>query len=140
MPLKSLVYTSLASLDLRAGDLVAIHETARRLNALDGITGVLVFNGSRFLQMVEGSPEAIDALLERLRADPRHSAIEIRDERTVEARAFPEWSMELVTVSARYLEARDEIGDVLPDSVPAAVRERILAMADRIAPPMEMPD
>ena len=140
MKLKSLAYTSLARLDFGAADLMDIHQTARRLNALDGVTGLLVFNGSRFLQLIEGTADAIDHLVERLRADPRHSAFEIRDERMVEARAFPDWSMELVTVSASYMEAHEEIGKVLPPGVPARVRALILAMAEQIAPPMEMPD
>jgi hypothetical protein len=48
--------------------------------------------------------------------------------------------MELVTVSSRYFEARDEIGKVLPESLSPAVRELILNMARSIADPIEMPD
>ena len=50
MDLKSLTYTSLAKLDLDAGDVEAIHRTAREVNALEGITGLLIFNGTHFLQ------------------------------------------------------------------------------------------
>ena len=100
MLLTSVTYTSLARLDLQASDLEDIHRTARDQNALDGITGLLVFNGTHFLQIVEGSEKAIDELIERLRKDPRHTGFEIRDRRKVEARSFPEWSMELVRVKA----------------------------------------
>ena len=140
MELKTVTYTSRARLDLGGDDLAQIHETARRLNALDGITGLLIFNGTRFLQIIEGAETAIDDLVERLRADGRHSAFEIRDERIVEARAFPDWSMELVTVSARYFEARDEIEAALPDGVSAAVRDLIHNMAGRISDPVQIPD
>ena len=51
MALKSTTYTSLARLDLEAGDLEAIHRTARDVNALEGITGLLIFNGTHFLQI-----------------------------------------------------------------------------------------
>ena len=138
MQLKTLTYTSRASLDLDASGLLDIRETARRLNPLDGITGLLVFNGSRFLQIVEGGEEAIDHLVERLRGDRRHSAIEIRDERIVAERAFPDWSMELVTVSARHLEARGEIEEVLPAAMAPPIRAMVLAMAERIAVPLEL--
>jgi len=67
LQLKTLTYTSRARLDLSAQDLADIHESARHLNALDGITGLLVFDGTRFLQIIEGSEEAIDDLVERLR-------------------------------------------------------------------------
>lgn len=140
MELKTLTYTSLARLDLRATELVDIHQTARRLNALDGITGMLIFNGSRFLQIIEGAEEAIDSLLERLRRDCRHSALEVRDARLVGERSFPEWSMELITVSAGYLEARSQIADALPHALPPEVRELILRMAADNSATVAMPD
>ena len=94
MSLKSLTYTSLGRLDLAATDIEAIHHTARELNALDGVTGLLIFNGTHFLQIIEGAPDAIDELVERLRRDQRHSGLEIRDQNEVEQRSFPDcrWS------------------------------------------------
>ena len=133
MNLKSLSYTSLARLDLRAEDLNAIHRTARELNSLDGVTGLLVFNGTHFLQIIEGAAPAIDDLLARLRRDPRHSGLEVRDERVVEERSFPDWSMELARVNADYFEAREAIERRIPDTVPAEVRDRLLRMTELIS-------
>ena len=70
MKLKSLTYTSLARLDLNGDDLHAIHRSALNLNALDGITGLLVFNGTHFLQIVEGAEPAIDDLMGRKAVRP----------------------------------------------------------------------
>ena len=131
--LKTLTYTSLARLDLDAQDLEAIHHSARTLNALDGITGLLVFDGRRFLQIVEGAPDAIDDLMARLWRDSRHSAIEIRDERLVEARAFPDWTMELLQVDAGFLTARNSIDGILPEETPAPIRDLVGRMSDRLA-------
>jgi hypothetical protein len=133
MSLKSLTYTSLARLDLDAGDLEAIHRTAREVNALEGITGLLIFNGTHFLQIIEGSPEAIDDLVERLRRDPRHNGFEIRDERAIEQRSFPDWSMELVRVSASYFAAKDTVSDRLPDATAPDVRDRVVRMTEAIS-------
>lgn len=133
MSLKSLTYTSLASLDLQPGDLEAIHRSARNANALEGITGLLIFNGTHFLQIVEGMPEAIDELIERLRRDPRHNGIEIRDDRAIEERSFPNWSMELVRISARYFDAKETISERLPDAVAEPVRERVIRMTEAIS-------
>src|ERR1044071_5170484 len=105
MGLRSLTYTSLASLHLSVGDVEAIHRTARDLNAIDGVTGILVFNGTHFLQIIEGADAAIGDLLERLRRDPRHSGLEVRDDRVIDERSFPDWSMELVRVTGTYLHA-----------------------------------
>ena len=133
MELKSLTYTSLAKLDLDADDLNDIHRIARHLNSLDGITGLLVFNGTHFLQIIEGAEPAIDDLLARLRRDPRHSGLEVRDERMVEARSFPDWSMELVRVNADYFEARDTIQERVPATVNDEVRDRLHRMTELIS-------
>jgi hypothetical protein len=131
--LKTLTYTSRARLDLGDEDLAAIHDTARHLNALDGISGLLLFDGSRFLQIVEGTEDAIDNLVGRLRMDPRHSAFEVRDERYVEQRSFPDWSMELVRVSAGYKNAKSEVATALPEAVAEPVRELVARMSGRLA-------
>jgi len=133
MALKSLTYTSLARLDLTAEDLEAIHRTAREVNALEGISGLLIFNGTHFLQIIEGAPQAIDDLVERLRRDPRHSGFEVRDERMVSARSFPDWSMELVRVSASYFAAKDTLSQRLPETVSEPVRDRVLRMTETIS-------
>jgi hypothetical protein len=136
--LKSLTYTSLARLDVDADDLHAIHRSALKLNALDGITGLLVFNGTHFLQVVEGDERAIDDLLGRLRRDPRHHGLEVRDERRIDARSFPDWTMELVRVGGSYLDARDTMRDRVPDSVTADVRDRLLRMTETISGTIEL--
>lgn len=133
MDLTSLTYTSLARLDLEAPDLEAIHRSAMQLNALDGITGLLVFNGTHFLQIIEGSAEAIDDLVQRLQRDPRHSGFEVRDRHQAQQRSFPDWSMELVRVNASYFAARDTIAERLPVSVPEPVRARLYRMTERIS-------
>jgi hypothetical protein len=133
MDLTSLTYTSLARLDLQASDLEDIHRSAREHNALEGVTGLLVFNGTHFLQIVEGSHKAIDDLVERLRRDPRHTGLEVRDERKIDKRSFPDWSMELVRVSASYFQARDTIADRLPDTVPEVIQLRLIRMTELIS-------
>lgn len=133
MLLKSLTYTSRASLDLTANDLMDIHQSARHLNALDGITGLLMFDGTRFLQIIEGPEEAIDSLVDRLRMDHRHGSLEIRDERFVEERSFAGWSMELVNVSPGFIDTPVEIGSILPASTTDQVRHLVLKMSADMA-------
>ena len=92
-----------------------------------------MFNGTHFLQIIEGAERAIDDLLARLRRDPRHSGLEVRDERMVEARSFPDWSMELVLVNADYFEARDTIQDRVPATVSDEVRDQLHRMTELIS-------
>lgn len=133
MHLTSLTYTSLARLDLQPSDLEDIHRMARELNAIDGITGLLVFNGTHFLQIVEGAQSAVDDLVERLRRDSRHSGFEVRDQHRIDARSFPGWSMELVRVSSSYFEAQETIADRLPRGIPEAIKMRLLRMTELIS-------
>ena len=100
---------------------------------MDGITGLLIFNGTHFLQILEGIPQAIDDLVEKLRRDARHSGLEVRDERFVEKRSFPDWSMELVRVSASYFDAKDAVSDRLPDATAPEVRDRVIRMTEAIS-------
>ena len=140
MQLISLTYTSFASLDVTAEDVAEIHRSARENNALDGITGLLIFNGTHFLQVIEGSEDAIDDLVERLRRDPRHRSIELRDRRSIEQRCFKDWSMELVHVKTRFHDAQETITKVLPTALPDEVSGRIMAMVAQISTTVELPD
>jgi hypothetical protein len=133
MQFKCVTYTSLAALDLDEEQLRSIHEAALALNGIDGISGLLLFNGIHFLQWIEGPPDAVDELIERLRRDPRHSGFEIRDERMADERIFGGWSMQLVRVRTSFLLAQDDVVPQLPIGLPETIRERILAMVERIS-------
>lgn len=140
MRLKTLTYTSRAALDLTEGDLHDILATARRLNSLEGITGLLVFNGVRFLQIVEGSEAAIDGLVARLRVDPRHTAFEIQDERFTDERFFADWSMELVKVDSEVQKAREEVSEALPNGLNPDIRQLVIRNTEAIGGSVRLPN
>jgi len=50
---------------------------ARAANAAHGITGLLVFDGVRFLQHIEGPPSTLGRLWERIATDPRHTDVRV---------------------------------------------------------------
>lgn len=133
MKYKRVAYTSLAALDIDEGQLLDILKSARDLNAIDGITGLLIFDGSRFLQWIEGPPQAIDDLIERLRRDPRHSAFEIREEGGADDRLFGGWTMEMVQVSGRFFTASDDLAAGLPAGLPDHLRQRVEQMALQVS-------
>ena len=93
MYLKSLTYTSWAGATIGDEDVDSILRSARTNNPLDGLTGVLIFNGSAFVQVLEGAELAVEDMARRLERDPRHFNFRIREERLIESRAFPDWSM-----------------------------------------------
>ena len=133
MPLRSITYTSLARLDLQASDLEAIHETAVRENARRNITGLLIFNGTHFLQILEGPGDALSQLIENLRGDQRHSGLEVRHDDPIDGRSFPDWSMELVKVGGTSFIARETVSDRLPEGVAPFVRNRVIRMTETIS-------
>jgi hypothetical protein len=133
MRTKCLTYTSLASLDLSDQDLSAILQTARQMNALNAITGLLIFNGTHFLQVIEGPETSIEELMDRLRQDDRHHHVEVREEYYADERSFPDWTMELVRVQSSYFEAKSAVTLALPKALPSAISDRILRMTEQIS-------
>ncbi len=50
---------------------------ARLANAQHNITGLLIFDGQRFCQQLEGPQKTVLKLIERIRNDPRHINVEV---------------------------------------------------------------
>jgi hypothetical protein len=71
-------------------DIVA---TARRHNGQADIGGFLMFDRTRFHQILEGPEERVDVLYARIQSDPRHSNIECLAREAVDHRYFADWSM-----------------------------------------------
>lgn len=71
----------------------SILKVSQRNNARDAITGLLMFDGKRFLQALEGHEALIERAFDRIRDDPRHFACVALGRVPIEARAFGEWDM-----------------------------------------------
>ena len=125
MELKSFTYTSWASPSLRPGDVDAILDSARANNPLQGLTGVLIFNGAYFMQILEGAEPAIDDLVGRLRTDKRHSNMSIRDERLIVGRTFPNWAMAYLRLEDGQFVGEAEVERVLTRDLPESLRNLI---------------
>jgi hypothetical protein len=106
--LGQIVYASAASGEFELSDIEPILEVARRRNSQLGVTGMLLFEKTSFLQVLEGDQEVIDALLERIRRDRRHTRVVLLLREPIEARTFGKWSMGGSNVSLR--ELREAIG------------------------------
>ena len=88
--LRAVLYVSeLSGQDV--GSVGSILATARRNNAVYGQTGVLVFDGERFCQYVEGETSKVRALLRNLLADNRHENVQILADLPISKRAFQQF-------------------------------------------------
>ena len=66
---------------------------SRANNLANGITGLLVAGGNRYMQVFEGPPEPTATLWAAIRADQRHCAVASLVDRPTEERSFRNWSM-----------------------------------------------
>lgn len=95
-PLRVYAYTALyAALDLER-DLQAIAAASTRNNPSSGITGALVYDRGRFVQVVEGPEVAIARLVTRIRTDPRIADWTLLFDRPTLHRSMQEWSMQVL--------------------------------------------
>lgn len=116
--LTQLVYASSAVGALGASDLAQIVRTSRANNAEVGVTGALVYHDGNVMQVLEGPPEAVASVYERVRADRRHRGVLTLYQGPAERRAFPDWSMGLLR----------------PDDVPEADRAGVRSLFDVTVP------
>uniref|UniRef100_A0A942T1J9 Acylphosphatase n=1 Tax=Neobacillus citreus TaxID=2833578 RepID=A0A942T1J9_9BACI len=91
--LQSLVYMSSASRPFDDAELDRVLEHARERNTADGLTGLLVARGGRFMQLLEGPYDAVLATYQRILEDDRHDGVVLLVEESIHTRRFPEWSM-----------------------------------------------
>ena len=91
--LYEVLYVSTLASEQSLGVVGHIAGHARIANAASGITGVLIFDGMRFCQQLEGGQKAVLALMERLYKDPRHTAIEVFHHGPLTERRFKHFSV-----------------------------------------------
>lgn len=96
MPLRAIAYASEAILGLSIDHLDDLIRYAARFNLDMGITGVLLYDGSRFLQYIEGPPDAIGVAYGRILAARSHHEFVELGRGHVSRRVFPYWSMQML--------------------------------------------
>ena len=97
--LRVAVYRSRAVERWDAARLQALAEQAGRFNADAGITGVLLFDGQYFVQLLEGPVETVDRLMARIAADPQHTEVLMLVNEVARRRGLARWSMQALWVS-----------------------------------------
>ena len=91
--LHEILYVSKLAADAPISVVADIAVKSRSANLNHDITGLLVFDGMRFCQQIEGSQTEVAALMERIRCDPRHTDIEILHDAPLAERRFKRWSL-----------------------------------------------
>jgi Sensors of blue-light using FAD len=94
-----LMYASRAADTVRPETLSAILKKSTQNNPGVGVTGVLCFSGSIFLQVLEGGRLHVSKLYNRIAQDPRHTDVVLLSYDEIEERSFAGWSMGQVNMS-----------------------------------------
>ena len=101
-PCFRLIYRSRSLLpsDADGGEagLAEILRVSRSNNRNRGVTGALMLyrEKDRFAQVLEGPEAEVQALYERIKADPRHDNVEMCEATSAPCRLFNRWAMALV--------------------------------------------
>lgn len=118
-----------------------ILEASIRNNRYDGISGLLWWHGSFFVQVLEGDTVALDDLMVRLMADTRHANVNVIDRRAIAQRQFGSWGMALVTDPLHYPDFIDRhFGGTLPTPEQAEgekVADMLMELIAKYPPNME---
>jgi len=88
-----LTYASTATRGLSKADLNKLLAQCRKNNAELGITGMLLYKGGNFMQVLEGEESTVRSLYAKIGSDPRHKGEILLQQGTLEERQFPGWSM-----------------------------------------------
>jgi hypothetical protein len=88
-----LIYRSVATSVPSEADLGKLLLHARPANEARGITGMLLYQNGRYMQMLEGEEAAVRALFASIAADQRHRNVKVVASGALDQRLFSDWSM-----------------------------------------------
>jgi hypothetical protein len=127
--LHRLLYISTATRPMSEADLKGLVAAAEKRNAALGVTGLLIFTGVHFMQLLEGEREAVENLFASICSDPRHAQIARLVAEPTSCRACPEWAMALRKPQTGQADPRsvfeaddDAIRRALPPGMPGDLR------------------
>jgi hypothetical protein len=92
--MRIIIYISRAKQNFTSSDLADLRDLADARNRSEDITGLLLFDGTRFIQALEGDAAAVQAVMNRIAKDPRHDNISYFKPITTDCRQFKSWATE----------------------------------------------
>lgn len=93
MALQELIYTSVATGPADSDLIAAILASSEKNNVAAEVTGLLMFDGERYIQILEGETDRVDDLFDVIEQDSRHTVLEILHKGSIKHRSFENWRM-----------------------------------------------
>ncbi|MFO0690133.1 MAG: BLUF domain-containing protein [Myxococcota bacterium] len=107
------IYMSAAVRPLDADALKDLLAKTRLRNERDGLTGMLLYAGGSFFQVLEGPAPAVDATYRRIQADARHDGMVLLVRERIKERSFADWTMGFCEVSSEDIRSIPGLNDFL---------------------------
>lgn len=120
-PIFRLVYLSRPTRAFSDEDFDDIKSKSVEANHLRDVTGLLIVDGDRVLQILEGRESAVRKLYTKIEADPRHTVMKLIDPVRDDVRLLMTWNMVvrgLTGIPLNLLEQFTEIYDKLQKADP----------------------
>lgn len=129
MPLHQIMYISTVVGTVTPQECAAVAQLSAVNNQRDDVTGLLLFNSRRFLQVLEGPRDAVERIFARIYDDPRHRAVVKLREGTVDDREFGQWAMAYDDPARPSHSLKDKVAALLERAGPST-RAHFMGSAD----------
>lgn len=139
--IEQIIYISRATRPATRRDLDRIGRLASENNATLGVTGVLIYARGVFLQMLEGDPRTLNALMEsKILPDRRHEDVRVLYRAPAEERLAASWAMNVLKVEdlafqisqVRFIELIDELVDAARGEADESLPARLVYAFERV--------
>jgi hypothetical protein len=95
------IYSSAAAPSFEEHEMPVLLEAARTRNAARDITGMLLYVGGSFFQVLEGEAAVVEPIFDKIKRDPRHGRVTLIIKEPIVERSFVEWTMGYATLDAQ---------------------------------------
>ncbi|KFG89712.1 Photopigment and puc expression activator [Sphingobium herbicidovorans NBRC 16415] len=129
MSLYQIMYISSAQGAVSADQCAAIARAAGVRNRMADVTGLLLFNGKRFIQVLEGPRPAVESAYERICRDERHRGVVKLRESVIDEREFGSWGMAYDDPARPSDSLKDKVAALL-DQANASTRAHFIGSAE----------
>jgi hypothetical protein len=108
-PLHEIAYVSTLAPGMPVSVVGDIARKARIYNTEQNVTGLMIFDGIRFCQQLEGEQRQIMKLVEKISEDPRHANVQVFYHGPLAERRFKNFSLAFAEVETSDLAVFEEL-------------------------------
>ena len=115
----SLIYVSAAAHLMSSEELLEVLHTSYKNNEEKSVTGMLLYKGGNFMQVLEGPEESVLEIFGEIQRDLRHKDIIVISNEPIKERQFTEWKMAFVNLDAEAVKNEGAFSEFLQDELTA---------------------